>query len=79
MSSIEHVCVVMLAAGEGKKVRDLANDRRGNRSFGPLSEALREASLTLGVIGDAHEPGQFIDATHSGGGVFAATEKGTDQ
>ena len=69
MSSIEHVWVVILAAGEGKSARNLTNDLWGTRSYDQISEAPREAGLTMEVI----------DATHARRGVFAPTEKGTVQ
>jgi NADPH-dependent 2,4-dienoyl-CoA reductase/sulfur reductase-like enzyme len=38
----------------------------GHSSYDPLSEGLRDLGLAVTVIGDAFEPGQIFDATHSG-------------
>jgi 2,4-dienoyl-CoA reductase-like NADH-dependent reductase (Old Yellow Enzyme family)/thioredoxin reductase len=38
----------------------------GHSSYDPLSEGLRASGLAVTVIGDASEPGQIFDATHSG-------------
>jgi 2,4-dienoyl-CoA reductase-like NADH-dependent reductase (Old Yellow Enzyme family)/thioredoxin reductase len=37
----------------------------GHQSHDPLSQALRDAGLRVTVIGDAHQPGQLLDASLS--------------